>query len=135
MPPLAPRTYNDQVFVKGLISLNARAAQKFLKFNQIFSKLKSIAEANDPATYTKLYQQEVPALLKSFRYDDAIQLNLTKQLVWFLGYRRYYPYLGGDPQVGYGVAALIRQQTRALRDSGNAMACLPADNCKLVPSR
>lgn len=134
MPPLAPKTYNDQLFLKGLISLNGRAAQKFLKLNQIFSKLKSIAEANDPATYTKLYQQEVPALLKSFRNDDAIQLNLTKQLVWFLGYR-YYPYLGGDPQIGYGVIDIINFGTGAARDSGTAMGCLPDENCRLVPSR
>ncbi|MEH2323904.1 MAG: hypothetical protein V7K32_10070 [Nostoc sp.] len=134
MPPLASRAYNDQVFLKGLITLNFSASQKFLKFNQIFSQLKSLVEANDSATYANFYHQEVPALLKSFRDYDAIQLNLTKQLVWYLGYR-YYPYLGGDPEIGYAVADSINQQTRALRDAGNAMGCLPSDNCKLVPSR
>ncbi|MEH1963791.1 MAG: hypothetical protein V7L05_28930, partial [Nostoc sp.] len=134
MPPLASRAYNDQVFLKGLITLNSSASQKFLKFNQIFSQLKSLVEANDSATYANFYQQEVPALLKAFMDYDAIQLNYTERLVWRLGYH-YYPYLGRDPEMGYREAASIRQQTDALKDAGTAMACIPDDHCRLVPSR
>ncbi len=134
MYPLSPRAYEEQTFVKTLINFNAQAGQKFLKFQGIFSKLKSDLEANDSAAYLNDYQREFQGVVNYLMKTGAEDVRTIKQFVVFRGYR-YYPYLGGDPQAAAEVAAMLRGQANALRQAGDGLACVGAANCELVPSR